>query len=828
MTDQYTDFLKAKVAVVEWTGIDVPASRLHHSTLPHQADAIRWMLRIGRGLLAASFGLGKTHAQVEAARIIVEEHGGKFLVVTPLGVRHQFIDEDGPRLGVPFKYVATDAEVEAADTPFLVTNYERIREGHITPAQFTGISLDEGSVLRSLGSDTYAVFERACKDIPFRYVATATPSPNNYNEIINYADFLGHMDRGQALTRWFKRNPDKAGDLTVHPHLEKEFWTWVASWALFINKPSDLGHSDEGYDLPEMRVHWHRIPVDHSRAFGQTDSFGQHRLLLDAAGGVREASEEKRATLSARLAKAQEIMSQNGQDTHWLIWHHLEAERSAIEEHIPAAVTVYGSQDLETREQHILDFSHGRIPVLATKPEIAGSGCNFQRHCHSNIFLGVDYRFQDFIQAVHRTHRFQQTQPVDIHIIYAESEDGVVDVLKRKWRQHDELTARMSAIIREHGLSEEALRSTASRSLGVARQQHDGQLFTAINNDCVEESRNLPDSSIGLWLTSIPFGNHYEYVASLNDFGHNEDDATFFKQMDFLIPEMYRSLQPGRMACIHVKDRIMYGWQGEGFLFVNPFSDKTVAAFQKHGFLYQGRITVVTDVVRENNSTYRLGYTEMCKDGTKMGVGLPEYVLLFRKPPSDNSDAYADVPVVKSKDAYSIGRWQLDAHSFWRSNGDRLLQPWEAEAWYDYQAHVGEMDRLERKNALSKSFLMNAVESPSDRVWTDVNFMRGLNAEQSRKRLENHVCPLPFDIVERLIERYSNAGDLVADPFAGLFTVPYCAVKNGRRGFGTELNPDYYKYGLRYMQDIETQKLAPTLFDLLETQSQQPEEQDGN
>ena len=179
MTEQYTDFLKAKVAVVEWQGIDIATDRLHPSTLPHQADAIRWMLRIGRGLLAASFGLGKTHAQVEAARIIVEEKGGKFLVVTPLGVRHQFIEEDGPRLDVPFKYVATDAEVEAADTPFLVTNYERIREGHINPGQFTGISLDEGSVLRSLGSDTYAVFEKLCKDIPFRYVATATPSPNN-------------------------------------------------------------------------------------------------------------------------------------------------------------------------------------------------------------------------------------------------------------------------------------------------------------------------------------------------------------------------------------------------------------------------------------------------------------------------------------------------------------------------------------------------------------------------------------------------------------------------------------------------------------------------
>lgn len=820
MSETYTDFLKSKIAVVEWQGIEVEPAELHASSLPHQLDATRWMLRLGRAMLAASFGLGKTHCQVEAARIIVEKHGGKFLVVTPLGVRHQFTEEDGPRLGVRWQYVTSDAEVDAADTPFLITNYERVRDGDVTPSKFVGISLDEGSVLRSLGSDTYAVFEKACTDVPFRFVCTATPSPNNYNEIINYADFLGHMDRGQALTRWFKRNPDKAGDLTIHPHLEKEFWMWVASWALFIHKPSDLGYSDEGYDLPELRVHWHRIPVDHSRAFSQVDSFGQHRLLLNAAGGVREAGEEKRATLEARLSKALTIIAEAPADTHWLLWHHLEAERKAIEEQMPAAVTVFGAQDLELREQRILDFSHDRISMLATKPEIAGSGCNFQRHCHSNIFLGVDYRFQDFIQAVHRTHRFQQKHPVDVHIIYAESEDSVVDALKRKWVQHDQLAARMREIVQKYGLAGEALRATMTRSLGVARQQVDSQLFTAVNNDCVEESRSVESSSVGLWLTSIPFGNHYEYVASLNDFGHNENDAKFFEQMDYLVPEMYRALKPGRMACIHVKDRIMYGWQGNGFLFVNPFSDKTVAAFQKHGFLYQGRITIVTDVVRENNSTYRLGYTEMCKDGTKMGVGLPEYVLLFRKPPSDNSDAYADEPVVKSKDEYSIGRWQLDAHSFYRSDGNRLLWPWEAEALYDFEAHVGEMDRLERKGALSKSFLMNAPESPSERVLTDVNFMRGLNAEQSKKRLENHVCPLPFDIVERMIMRYSNAGDLVADPFAGLFTVPYCAVKNGRTGFGIELNPDYFKWGVRYCEDIERQKLAPTLFDLLDKEKE--------
>lgn len=813
-TVDYTAFLKSKVKVVHQASLDVAESELHPSAFPHQRDAIRWALRVGKALIAMSFGLGKTHVQVEIARLVVERTGGRFLIICPLGVRHQFTEEDGPRLGVRFQYVRTDAEIEAADTPFLITNYERVRDGDINPAQFAGISLDEGSVLRSLGSKTQDTFTRLCADVPYRFVCTATPSPNEYRELIYYASFLGHIDIGQALTRWFKRDPNKAGNLQLHPHHEQAFWLWVASWALFVNRPSDLGHSDDGYNLPELRVHWHRLPVDHARAWGQVDNRGQHRLLLDAAAGVREATAEKRATMGARLAKAVELLNEHP-DRHWLIWHHLEAEREAIEDVVPDAVTVYGSQALEVREGHILDFAHGKTRILASKPEIAGSGCNFQYYCHSNIFLGVDYRFQDFIQAVHRTHRFQQQQPVEVHIIYSESEDQVVATLQRKWRQHDKLVSQMSDIMREYGLSEAALAGAMQRGLGVMREEVEGEMFTAIHNDTVDEAPRIADNSAGLLLTSIPFGNHYEYVASLNDFGHNEDDGRFFSQMDFLIPHLYRILQPGRIAAIHVKDRIMYGWQGEsGFMYVNPFSDKTTAAFTRHGFLYQGRITITTDVVRENNSTYRLGYTEMTRDGSKMGVGLPEYVLLFRKPPSDNTTARADVPVVKDKAEYTVGRWQIDAHSFWRSSGNRPLYPWEAEAIYDHEAHVAEYDRLDGEGNLPKYFALYPPASPSPNVWTDVNFMQGLNTLQSRRRQENHVCPLPFDIVERLIRRYSNEGDVVYDPFAGLFTVPYCAMKLGRRGLGVELNHDYYQWGVRYCQTMERQAMAPTLFDL--------------
>lgn len=818
-TVDYRTFLESKIVLADRRGLEVDPAALPPDYFPHQADAIAWAAGVGRALIAMSFGLGKTRIQCELARLIVAHTARPALVVCPLGVKHQFQTEDGPALGMDWQYVRTDAEVAAATSPYLITNYERVRDGGIHPElhEFGMVSLDEGSVLRSLGSKTSQVFKDAFAAVPFRFVATATPSPNDYKELIYYSEFLGIMDHGQALTRFFKRDPQEAGHLTLQPAHERDFWLWVSSWALFLHAPSDLGYDDDGYQLPKLNVHWHRIGVDQSRAFTQRDNRGQHRLLLDAAGGVREAAAEKRATLTDRLQALRSIMAANP-GRHWLLWHHMEHERRAIEKHVPGAVTVYGSQPLETREERIIAFTRGEIEILATKPKIAGSGCNFQRHCYSNIFLGIDYKFQDFIQAIHRTYRFQQGQDVDVHILYAESEEGIVREMKRKWAQHDRQVETMRAIIRDHGLSHAALRRDLARTIGVTRMQEQGQLFTAVNNDCVVEVQALPENYAGLIHTSIPFGNHYEYTAQIEDFGHNPSDADFWRQMHFLIPNLLRVLQPGRVAAIHVKDRILYGHQTPtGFMEVAPFSDECVSAFRQAGFLYEGRRTITTDVVRENASTYRLGWTEMSKDASKMGSGLPEYLLLFRKPPTQTTDQRADQPVTKDKETYTRARWQVDAHSFWRSNGDSPLTPTEL---YDYEAHVARLEHLDRSGNLPSSFFYEPPASPTDAVWDDVVAMRTLNSNQAQRREANHICPLPFDIVERVIRLYSNPEDVVLDPFAGLFTVPYMAIKHGRYGHGIELNTDYWKAGVRYCRAAEEQATLPTLFDYLKASAE--------
>lgn len=827
----YTAFLEDKARLAPHGGFMVSADEVAPTLKDHVRLAVPWAAAGGRRALFWKFGLAKTSAQLELMRLARRHAGGETLIILPLGVRHEFMREARERFvgdhAISTRFIRSPAEMDG-ETDVYLTNYETVRDGKLDPNLFTAVSLDEASVLRSFGSKTYQTFLDLFEAVKYRFVATATPAPNRFKEIIHYAGFLGVMDTGQALTRFFQRNSEKAGDLTLYPHKEREFWLWVASWALFLETPADLGCSDAGYELPALNVRWHEVETDPTT--DAVDRDGQRLLIRDPARGLANEAKARRSALQVCVDRATEIVAADP-DSHRIIWHDLEDERRAIAATIPDVVSVYGSQDLDERETKIIGFSDGEVKLLSTKPIIAGSGCNFQRHCHKAIFIGVGHKFNDFIQAVHRIHRFGQTRPVEIDIVYPDSLREARRDLEAKWARYDEMSASMRDVIRAHGLSQAAMRSSMTRSIGCERRELSGVGWHVANNDCVEETRGMDDESVDLIVTSIPFSNHYEYTPSYNDFGHTDDDVHFFAQMDYLTPELLRILKPGRLACIHVKDRILFGSvTGYGCPTVNPFHAKTLFHYQRHGFVFLGMVTVVTDVVRENNQTYRLGYTEMLKDGTKMGVGSPEYVLLMRKLPSDRSRSYADDRVVRQLDDYSLARWQIDAHAFWRSDGRHLLNVEEMSAMhpnelataftlqslerpYSYEDHVAIGEALGARRRLPTEFMAVAPGSPDPDVWHDVVRMRTLNTIQAQAGREKHICPFQLDIVERLIRRYSNKGDLVFDPFGGLFTVPYQALALGRRGRAVELNESYFRDGVRHLEAKERALATPSLFD---------------
>lgn len=861
----YNEFLKSKIKISEEYGFKLSMDEINPNLKPHNKLMVKWLVEGGKRACFASFGLHKTVTQLEAVRCTLAKLGsGSGLIVCPLSVRQEFVEDAKNILKWEKEQLPRfirRAEEMQGDGIYL-TNYESIRDGKLDPMLFQVASLDEASVLRGLGgTKTFREFmrlftgdagpmqvRRGAERIKYRFVATATPSPNEYIELLAYADFLGIMDVSQAKTRFFKRDSTHADNLTLHSHKEEEFWLWVSSWALFVNKPSDItGNADDdnGYILPELDLRWHEIETDHSTLTVGRD--GQLELFKHEALGLQQSAQEKRESLNARINKMLELRNEDI-NAHRVIWHDLEAERNAIEKAIPGITSIYGSQNYEQREKNILDFSYGRVQELAAKPVIAGSGCNFQRFCSWAIYLGIGYKFNDFIQSIHRLQRFLQTKTVRVDLIYTEAERTVRKSLERKWENHNKLIKKMTEIIRQYGLSHSEMANHLARKMGVERVEITGKDFRIANNDNVPElsdKERYPDNSVGLILTSIPFSTQYEYSPNYADFGHSESNEEFFQQMDYLTPNLFRVLQPGRIAAIHVKDRIVpMGLSGMGCQTVYPFHVDCIQHYTKHGFAYMGMKTIVTDVVRENNQTYRLGWTEQCKDGTKMGVGMPEYLLLFRKPATDRTNAYADDPVVKAKkewvanegkwknpDGYSRARWQLDAAGYTRSSGDRGISPEEFSALdakaifqafkkytlneiWDFEYVVKVAETLELKGKLPSGFMLLQPQSWAEDVWTDVTRMRTLNGSQWSKGKEMHLCPMQFDIADRVIEQMSSPGDIVLDPFGGLMTVPYRALLKGRKAQAVELNHQYFLDGAQYCKAAEMNVEMPSLFDL--------------
>lgn len=831
----YEKFLENKIVIAENYGTLIKKKFINEKLLPHQKDIVHWSISGGRRAIFASFGLGKTIMQLEIAKQVMNLTNKPFLICMPLGVVGEFKDDLEflyPKMKI--SYITDDDVItDYCENTIYCTNYERIRKGDVSADKFGGVSFDEASILRNLKTETTNYVLKHFSNVNYRFVATATPTPNDFIEILNYADYLGVIDRGHALTRFFQRDSTKAGHLTLYENKKEEFWKWVSSWAVFINKPSDLGYDDTGYLLPKLN--FNEVEVENLTDDVITNKRGEIVLIKDNTKSLIDTSREKRESINLRVNKAFEIVNNEPQE-NWILWHHMENERTELEKKFKEfnIKSVYGSQTNNEKENLLIDFKHNKYQILSTKPKIAGSGCNFQHSCNNMIFVGIDYKFNDFIQAIHRCYRFKQSKEVNVYAIFTQNEREVLKTLKDKWRKHIELQTEMINLVREYGLNTDKISADMKRQIFKNRRTATIGNATVFNEDTVKIHQEMESNSTDMILTSIPFGDHYEYSDNYNDMGHNHGNDEFFKQMDFLTPNLLRTLKPGKIAAIHVKDRIRYSYQnGTSFTTIDDFSGKTVAHFVEHGFYLVGKITITTDVVRENNQTYRLGWSEQCKDATKMGVGLPEYVLLFRKKPTESNNAYADEPCQKTKEEYPIDNWQLDAHAYWKSSGNRFMSSEELSTadmkavfnrWrkhdkenvYNFQEHLQVCKDLENAGKLSRLFMTIPPTSNSDMVWTDINRMNTLNANQANRKKEKHICPLQLDIIERLINRFTMKGDVVDDPFGGLFSTAYKALEMERKAISTELNPNYYDDGLFYLKSIEYKINVPTLFDVLD------------
>lgn len=441
----YDEFLRGKTETAAESGFEVGPDEDNPALFGWQNDIVRWALKKGRAAIFSDCGLGKTACQLQWAAKVNEKTGRPVLILAPLAVAEQ-TKREGDKFNVPVKVCRTQDDVTDGVN---VTNYEML--AHFDPAAFSGVVLDESSILKAYMGKTKRELIRAFEGTKYKLACTATPSPNDQMELLNQSEYLGIMKSNEALAVWFIADQKNMGTYRLKQHAVGHFWDWVATWAVCFQKPSDLNpaYSDEGYDLPELRekdviIEINEIDGDFTNGFLreiQTSATGFHK--------------EKRFTLKDRCAECKKIAESSDEQT--LIWCYTNDEADELKRLMPEATEIRGSDSNDKKKAAALDFADGKIKILISKSSIFGYGMNFQ-NCHRAVFCGMDYSYEGYYQAVRRLYRFGQGKPVDVWRVLGSTEVNILDTIQRKNTMRDEM----------HGGMVEAMR----RRNEVGRKEH--------------------------------------------------------------------------------------------------------------------------------------------------------------------------------------------------------------------------------------------------------------------------------------------------------------------------------------------------------------------
>jgi len=756
----YAEFLAGKHIRAHAVGFEPGA--LADGLYPYQADVVRWACRLGRAAVFADCGMGKTAIQLAWADQVATHTDRPVLVLSPLAVAYQ-TQREGARFGLD---VALERAGESGR--IVACNYERL--AHINPSDYAGVVLDESGILKQYAGKVKRALCEAFAATPYRLCCTATPAPNDHQELGNHSEFLSIMPSNEMLSRWFV-NEYTAGAYRLKRHAESDFWAWVASWAVGFSHPRDLGDDRPGFDLPPLVERLHVVDCPGDPADG---------WLFDVPDKINATTMHKALRLSARArAAAVAGLVRDMPDERWLIWCYSNYDADAVCRELPEAVEVRGSHAADVKERALRNFADGAVQVLVTKPGIAGLGMNFQA-CARIAFLGLTFSYESFYQAVRRCWRYGQTRQVEAHVVIGAAEDALWSTIRRK-READELLRRaltselrnVHTLMRGRGLQ-----------MDVERQVGRGASWELRLGDCVEELRGVPDGEVDLSVFSPPFSSLYIYSDSARDMGNSADDAEFFEHFGYAIAELLRVTRPGRLACVHCKQLVYYrGDRGTAGL--RDFRGEIIRRFTGAGWDYHSEVTIWTDPVTEMQRTKAHGllHKQVCTDSTFSRQGLADYLVMFRRWAKTAEEIESVSPVA-------------------REAGKRF-RPAE---------YVGQDRPRDALPALDGSIqVWQRYASP---VWFDINRMRVLNVEAARgEKDERHLCPLQLDVIARAIDLWSNPGDLVLSPFAGIGSEGYEAVRMGRRFLGIELKDSYFRTACNNLRRAEREANQPSLFD---------------
>lgn len=719
MSLDYQEFLKLKQKVHRQSGFDVLEGDLNPRLFPFQNLIVRWALKAGKYAIFADCGLGKTFMQLEWARMVNEHTGKPVLILAPLAVSGQTIQEGK-------KFHLDVCRYDGSSAPIQITNYEQI--DNIDASIFGGIVLDESSILKNFMGATKRLIINTFSDTPYKLACTATPSPNDIMELGNHTEFLDVMKLNEMLSMYFNHDGGDTGKWKLKGHAVKLFYEFVSTWATMLNKPQEIGFEMEGYSLPSLNL-IENVIVTPKRDNGD--------LFNDAIVSATNFNAELRLTKKQRLDEVVRIVKSKPSE-NFIVWIKQNEEGEALRKLLPEAIEVKGSDSSEWKESKLLGFANNEFRILITKTKIASFGMNYQ-NCHNQIFGALDFSFEGLYQAIRRSYRFGQTHEVNIYLITTDTMSNVKKAIDKKQKQFLLMQAEMSKAVNANikgqmtKLTEHDIREVSTEKYHIKR------------GDCVELIKELENESIGFSVFSPPFAQLYTYSSHVEDMGNSKDYKEFFVQFNFLIHELHRVMMSGRNVAVHCMD-IPIQKGKEGFIGLRDFSGMILRAFESAGFIYHSRITIWKDPVIQMQRTKALTllHKQIKKDSTMSAVGNPDYVLVFRK------------------------------------DGDRT------------------------NPVTNKNMPVDLWQKYASPVWMDIDQGDTLQGYRNGKddKDEKHICPLQLGVIERLILLYSNEGDVVLSPFAGIGSEVYQAVKMGRIGVGFELKESYYELMAKNMNDL--------------------------
>lgn len=732
----YINFLESKKVQLSNAGFTVDDSDLNCHLFDFQRHIVKTALRKGKYAIFADCGLGKTLMQLEWARHVSEYTKKPVLILCPLAVSGQTIKE-GEKFGIKAnRYDCINLG------GILITNYEQLDT--LDPDEFSGIVLDESSILKNFEGKTRTAIIEGFKNTPYKLACTATPSPNDPMELGNHSEFLNVMSRNEMLAMYFVHDGGDTAKWRLKGHAQQAFYDWVSGWAVMLSKPSDIGFSADGYNLPPLNIVEKQI---------KTPIRQNGMLFNEVKVSATDFNAELRITKIERMDEVATIVNKSKES--FIIWIKQNEEGDLIRSLIPDAVEVRGDDSPEYKEKKLLGFAAGEFRVLVTKTKIAQFGLNYQ-NCRNQVFASLDFSFEGLYQAIRRSYRFGQKQEVNIFLVTTDTMQNVIEAVKDKERRFSEMQAAMTAAVNKN------IHSTTKSKMDRTSEVFKTDMAEIRLGDCVQLIQELPDNSVGFSIFSPPFAELYTYSDELEDMGNSRDYNEFMYAFSFLVSELYRVIHDGRNVAVHCMDLPIQKGK-EGYIGLRDFSGLILKAFEHAGFIYHSRVTIWKDPVTEMQRTKALGllHKQIKKDAVMSRVGIPDYIMVFRKPGENiNPVTHQDTDPGKP-DYLPVDLWQKYA-------------------------------------------------SP---VWYDIDYSDTLNFREARgEKDEKHICPLQLPTIQRALHLWSNEGDLVLSPFAGIGSELYQAVKMNRRALGFELKKSYFDKACENLKSVQEQKQQLQMF----------------